>query len=109
MSRTKIKTRLLAVLFAGLTGIVLVARDADAETPFYQGKTIKIIDGSEAGGTGDLRTRTLIPFLQKHIPGKPFFVIEYMPGGGGRKAANYLYSMKSDGFGFPPLVLTLHR
>jgi len=97
MSRTKIKTRLLAVLFAGLTGIVLVARDADAETPFYQGKTIKIIDGSEAGGTGDLRTRTLIPFLQKHIPGKPFFVIEYMPGGGGRKAANYLYSMKSDG------------
>jgi tripartite-type tricarboxylate transporter receptor subunit TctC len=97
MNTTKIKTRLLAVLIAGLTGIFLLARDADSQTPFYQGKTIRIIDGSEPGGTGDLRLKTLIPFLQKHIPGNPFIVVEYMPGGGGRKAANHLYNVKSDG------------
>ncbi len=97
MSTTKIKTRLLSVLIAGLTGIFLLVRDADPQTPFYQGKTIRIIDGSEPGGTGDLRLKTLMPFLQKHIPGHPFIVVEYMPGGGGRKAANHLYNMKSDG------------
>ena len=97
MNTTKIKTRLVAVLIAGLTGIFLLARDADPQTPFYQGKTIRIIDGSEPGGTGDLRMKTLMPFLQKHIPGNPFIVVEYMPGGGGRKAANHLYNMKSDG------------
>lgn len=97
MSTTKIKTRLLSVLIAGLTGIFLLVRDADPQTPFYQGKTIRILDGSEPGGTGDLRLKTLMPFLQKHIPGNPFIVVEYMPGGGGRKAANHLYNIKSDG------------
>ena len=97
MNTSEIKSRLVAVLLVGLTGIILRASDASPQTPFYQGKTIKILDGSEPGGTGDLRTRTLIPFLQKHIPGNPLIVIEYMPGGGGRKAANYLYHMQSDG------------
>jgi tripartite-type tricarboxylate transporter receptor subunit TctC len=97
MNTTKVKTRLLAVLNVGLTEIFLLARDADPQTHFYQGKTIRIIDGSEPGGTGDLRLKTLIPFLQKHIPGNPFIVVEYMPGGGGRKAANHLYNVKSDG------------
>ena len=97
MNTSEIKSRLVAVLLAGLTGIILRASNANPQTPFYQGKTIKILDGSEPGGTGDLRTRTLIPFLQKHIPGNPLIVIEYMPGGGGRKAANYLYQMQSDG------------
>ncbi|MGH7772139.1 MAG: hypothetical protein ACREQA_07855, partial [Candidatus Binatia bacterium] len=33
----------------------------------------------------------LLPFLQKYIPGNPTIVNEYMPGGGSRKAANYIY------------------
>jgi tripartite-type tricarboxylate transporter receptor subunit TctC len=63
-----------------------------AQTPFYQGKTITIIQGVDPGGTGDMRTRSVIPFLQKYIPGNPSVVSEYMPGGGGRKAANHVYS-----------------
>jgi len=98
MNPAKIRMRLVVVLIAGLTWTSPLARDGNSQTPFYQGKTLKILDGSEGpGGTGDLRTRTLIPFLQKHIPGNPFIVVEYMSGGGGRKAANYLYQMKSDG------------
>jgi tripartite-type tricarboxylate transporter receptor subunit TctC len=69
-----------------------------AQTPFYQGKTITIIQGRDPGGTGDLRVRALFPFLQKYIPGNPTLVSEYMPGGGGRKAANVIYnSAKPDG------------
>jgi tripartite-type tricarboxylate transporter receptor subunit TctC len=32
-----------------------------------------------------------MPFLKKYIPGNPTIVSEFMPGGGGRKAANYIF------------------
>ena len=64
---------------------------AVGQTPFYQDKTITVIAATDAGGTADLRIRTVVSFLRKHIPGNPRIVIEYMPGGGGRKAANHLY------------------
>ncbi|HEV8341813.1 MAG TPA: hypothetical protein VGR30_05520 [Candidatus Binatia bacterium] len=76
---------LSAVLFFALSGL------ARSQTPFYQGKTITIIQGREPGGTGDLRVRAFMPFLKKHIPGQPNMVAEYMPGGGGRKATNHIY------------------
>jgi tripartite-type tricarboxylate transporter receptor subunit TctC len=63
-----------------------------AQSSFYQGKTIKLIQGREPGGSGDIRSRAVIPFLQKYIPGNPNIVSEFMPGGGGRKAANYLFN-----------------
>jgi tripartite-type tricarboxylate transporter receptor subunit TctC len=69
-----------------------------SQTDFYRGKTIRIVHGRDAGGSGDLRMRALVPFMQKYIPGNPTFVHEYMPGGGGRKAANYIYgAAASDG------------
>lgn len=69
-----------------------------AQSNFYEGKTITIIQGREPGGTGDLRVRALYPFLQKYVPGNPNVVSEYMPGGGGRKAANHIYtSARPDG------------
>ena len=68
------------------------------QTPFYQGKTITVVQMVAAGGTGDLRRKALFPFLQKYIPGNPTIVSDYMPGGGGRKAANYVYRVaKPDG------------
>jgi tripartite-type tricarboxylate transporter receptor subunit TctC len=71
---------------------------AVAQTSFFQGKTVAIIQGREPGGTGDMRVRAMIPFLQKYTPGNPSFVSEYMPGGGGRKAANQVYrSARPDG------------
>ena len=43
-------------------------------------------------------TRSMMPFLQKHIPGNPTIVSEYMPGGGGTKAANHVFkNVKPDG------------
>ena len=82
----------LALLF-------LLPTFALSQDPYYQGKTITIIQARESGGTGDMRVRALIPFLQKYIPGNPTIVSEYMTGGGGRKAANYIYkSARPDGF-----------
>ncbi|MBI4529630.1 MAG: hypothetical protein HY695_38010 [Deltaproteobacteria bacterium] len=62
-----------------------------SRSSFYEGKTITIIQGRNPGGTGDLRVKALIPFLQKYIPGNPVIVSQYMPGGGGRKSANHIY------------------
>jgi tripartite-type tricarboxylate transporter receptor subunit TctC len=84
----------------GLTAIFVLSvvtslapvESVDAQPLYYQGKTIKLVRGSEPGGSGDIRTKAVIPFLSKYLPGNPNIVSEYMPGGGGRKAANYLFS-----------------
>ena len=79
-----------------------------AQTPFYQGKTITIIVSSDAGGTSDLRVKSLVPYMQKYIPGNPTVVLEYMPGGGGRKAANHVFrSAKPDGLMIGSMGTTL--
>jgi tripartite-type tricarboxylate transporter receptor subunit TctC len=71
--------------------VVLVPSYAFSQASFFQGKAITVIQGRDPGGTGDLRVRALFPFLHKYIPGNPTIVSEYMPGGGSRKAANYLF------------------
>lgn len=66
--------------------------------PYYQGKTIILVQGREPGGTGAMRANAAIPFLRKYIPGQPAIVTQFMPGGGGRKAANFVFSnAKPDG------------
>jgi tripartite-type tricarboxylate transporter receptor subunit TctC len=69
-----------------------------SQTDFYQGKTVTVVISTAPGGTGDLRIKALLPFLRKHIPGTPTLVAEYMDGGGGRKAANYMFrNARADG------------
>ena len=64
-----------------------------SQAPFYQDKTITIIQGREPGALGDNRVRAVIPFLKKYIPGNPAIVSEFMPGAGGRKATNHIFSV----------------
>jgi tripartite-type tricarboxylate transporter receptor subunit TctC len=77
-----------AVLVAS---VFLLSDSAFSQTPFYQGKTLTIVQGTEAGGSSDMMTKAMLPYLKKHIPGEPTVVSEYMPGGGGIKAANHVY------------------
>jgi tripartite-type tricarboxylate transporter receptor subunit TctC len=71
---------------------------AFSQTSFFQGKTVTILESSAPGGVGSMRTKAIVPFLQKHIPGNPTIVMQYMDGGGGRKAANHMYqSVRPDG------------
>ena len=87
------KRRPLSRFFLGLGigTIILFSSRADSQAPFYQGKTVIVIVSTSPAGTGDLRVKALMPFLRKHIPGNPTLVLEYMDGGGGRKAANYMF------------------
>jgi tripartite-type tricarboxylate transporter receptor subunit TctC len=88
----KIRFSLQKIVYAQLALIFFTAVLTFAQSNFYQDKTIRIIHGRSAGGSGDLRVKAMIPFLQKYIPGNPTFIHEFMPGGGGRKAANYIFS-----------------
>jgi tripartite-type tricarboxylate transporter receptor subunit TctC len=84
---------MLLGLGVGFDGIVLAQ-----SAPYFQGKTIMLIQGREPGGTGALRVQAAIPFLRKNIPGEPIIVTQFMPGGGGRKATNYIArNAKPDG------------
>ena len=65
---------------------------AKTNDPVYKGKTISIIVGFGPGGGYDLYARLLARHLGEHIPGDPSVVVENMPGAGGVRAANYVYS-----------------
>jgi tripartite-type tricarboxylate transporter receptor subunit TctC len=88
-----------------LIGLFSFSGPAFSQAPFYQGKTITVINGNAPGGTADMRMRAMLPFLKKHIPGGPTVVAEFMDGGGGRRLANHMYhNVRPDGLtiGFPP-------
>src|SRR5262245_11487882 len=107
MKATKRKLDIRARAALGTAAVFLLCQPARtlSQTQFYQGKNITVISGQEPGGLGDLRLKAILPYLKKHIPGQPNILPEYMPGGGGRKAANYIYrTARPDGLtiGFPP-------
>lgn len=85
-----LREKLLTPLLGALVGLA-VTDAAYSQAPFYQGRTITIIQGREPGGTGDMRARATFGFLKKYIPGNPTIITEFMPGGGGRKAANHIF------------------
>jgi len=92
----------LALAFIGLW---IFSSPAFSQAPFYQGKTLTIINGNAPGGTGDMRMRAILPYLKKYLPGEPTVVGDFMPGGGGRKLANHMYrTARPDALsiGFPP-------
>ena len=63
----------------------------EAQTPFYQRKTIKHVVGSPAGSNYDMYGRLTVAYLGKYIAGNPEVVVQNMVGAGSMVAANYLY------------------
>ena len=87
------RRNIIAVLF-----ILLCCSVVRAQTPFYQGKQIKLVIGSSAGGGYDLWPRVMARYLTRHIPGNPDIIPQNMPGAGGIVGANYVYGIvKPDG------------
>ncbi len=90
--------RRLGPAVAAITALFLSPPFAAAQTHFYQGKSITLVQSSDAGDTSDTMVRATLPTLKKHIPGEPAIKLQFMPGGGGTKAANYIFNnAKPDG------------
>jgi hypothetical protein len=78
--------------------ILSLPSSAFSQAPFYQGKTITLIQATSPGGTSDMMVRAAVPYLKKYIPGEPTLVSEYMPGAGGIKAVNHIFkNVRPDG------------
>ena len=69
-----------------------------AQAPFYQGKSIRLIIGSQAGSLYDGWARLIANHMEKYIAGNPAIVGQNMAGAGSLIAANYIYNVaKPDG------------
>ncbi len=89
---------LTVYLFVYLFIPLSLSAPVSAQTPFYEGKTLRIIVGLAAGGGYDLYARTMARRMGRHIPGNPTMIVENMPGAGGLIAANHVYQVaKPDG------------
>ncbi len=92
----KRKTLYLFVSFFAL--FVFISPEELLSAPYFEGKRITIVVGTNPGGGYDNTGRIFAKHLPKHIPGNPTIIIENMPGAGHMIAANYIYNLaKPDG------------
>jgi tripartite-type tricarboxylate transporter receptor subunit TctC len=83
-------TTAFAISAAALT--ISPAAFADPVSDFYKDHQITMILSADAGGGYGSYANAFAPYLSAHIPGKPKIIVQYMPGAGGLRAMNYLYS-----------------
>ncbi len=86
----------IGILALGLVGAPMTATPAaaDAVEDFFKDKqTLIMLAGTRPGGSYGLYGKIIAPYMAKYIPGKPKIVMNFMPGAGGGKAANYLYNV----------------
>jgi tripartite-type tricarboxylate transporter receptor subunit TctC len=90
MAWTSLAMTSLVICVATLLGVT----HAHAQTPaeFYRGKTITLAISFSVGGGYDLYARTLARYMTKHMPGNPQIVPQNMPGAGGLRVAQFLYT-----------------
>jgi tripartite-type tricarboxylate transporter receptor subunit TctC len=95
--------------FFGLFLLLAWNSNLDAQTSFYEGKTITLLVGTSAGGLYDRYARLMAEHWAKHIPGNPDFVVQNMPGAGSLIAANHVYGVaKPDGLTILSIVPAIY-
>lgn len=65
---------------------------ADPVGDFYKGRSVDLVISTTAGGGYDAYARVLARTMPDHLPGSPAITPKNMPGGGGIKGANYMFS-----------------
>jgi len=99
--------KIIAPVIAGAIALGLLAGPANAQEPYYKGKTLTILVGYDSGQT-DLAARTFAKHLETTIEGNPTVIVKNMAGGGTMKAQNYLNEISDpDGLtiGFNPFLV----
>jgi tripartite-type tricarboxylate transporter receptor subunit TctC len=78
---------------------VLAAATPSAAAEYYEGKTLRLIAATGAGGGVDILARVVARHLKKHIPGNPLIIVQNIPRPTAVGGANYVYNVaKPDGF-----------
>jgi|LNFM01.1.fsa_nt_gb tripartite-type tricarboxylate transporter receptor subunit TctC len=76
-----------------MTAAVALSPIAAPAQNFYEGKTLTVIVGTDAGGGYDIYGRAIARHFGKHLAGKPTVIVQNMPGAGSAKAAEFLYNL----------------
>lgn len=65
---------------------------------YYEGKTITVINPFPVAGGTDVWLRTILPYVERHAPGNPRFIIRNIGGGRGIPGMNeFVLKAKADG------------
>ena len=84
--RVTLAATAVAVMVFGQSGLAA----GQANSDFYNGKTISLIVGNSAGGGHDAYARLLARHIARHIAGNPTLIVQNMPGAASSKAVLYL-------------------
>ena len=76
------------MLFASSIALGLLISSRGMAEDFYNGRSVRLVVGTSAGGGADITARLLSRHLGRQIPGNPSFAIVNQPGGGGLVLAN---------------------
>ena len=82
----------MRLLMGWLAGASASPSGRRAGAPFYKDKHIRFIISAGVAGGYATYARLLVQHMRNHIPGKPDFIVQSMPGAGGLLATNYLYA-----------------
>lgn len=92
----KTQNQWLLMVFSVL--VLLIYPQEMLSAPYYEGKIINIIVALPPGGGYDRMARVMAKYLPRHIPGKPYVVIQNMSGASSIIGVNILYNKaKPDG------------
>lgn len=82
----------MAGLFLAVAFAVAAQSHAYAESvaDFYKGKTVRVVIGTNVGGTYGVYGQLVVRHFGRFIPGHPTVVMQSMPGAGGFVALNWL-------------------
>jgi tripartite-type tricarboxylate transporter receptor subunit TctC len=86
------------IVLAGMMSpaLLISGRAAAQATGYYKDKLVTVNVAGGASGGHNFYGRMLQPYLQKHLGAREVRIVN-MPGGGGLKAANYIWRAKPDG------------
>ncbi len=86
-------SRISKTIMIALTGVLLSACGATAQSAekFYQGRQVRLIGSSGAGGGYDVFSRMLARHIVKYLPDAKI-VVQNIPGASGLVATNHMYN-----------------
>jgi tripartite-type tricarboxylate transporter receptor subunit TctC len=84
--------RVTSAVLIGVSASIAVVCAAAAQGVSFQGKTLRMVIPSGAGGGYDTYARVLSAHLAKHLPGNPTIVNQNMPGASGMVGTNWAAS-----------------
>ena len=92
LSATKLGAGIVAAAVLSAMAFTAAPAKADKVADFYKGRDITFIVGFSTGGSYGVYSRLVAKYMGKYTPGNPTYITQHMSGGGGLKAANYLYN-----------------